>query len=215
LDKKRKTEIKLEMSLDVEPLLKLIPTLGSTQNIFEDCKLLTADQQDILSQWLNEGKISNLSWKLVWRGSKDGVGEGKFQSLCCNKGESVCVIKSSDGYIFGGYSSSSWKDIGEGENFGEKAPGSFLFTITNPHKIPPTKYMLKDKHNAIFHQATGGPIFGDDTGDLCDIHIAPDYNSNLNFIGFPISYIDTTGQGNITFTGTETFFVGDIEVFTH
>jgi hypothetical protein len=54
-----------------------------------------------------------------------------------------------------------------------------------------------------------GPTFGH-----YDISVYP--NSNLNsesFIQFPTHYIDTTGKGYLTFTGSTNFTTTDIEIY--
>jgi hypothetical protein len=160
----------------------------------------------MMCKWLKEEDKSNLTWKLAWRGTRDGFGGDKFHSLCDNKGESIVVIKCSSGYLFGGYASASWNSSPSFAN----APNSFLFTLSNPHAIPPTKYPVKDSQNAI-QNSNQGPIFGHS-----DIRVSAYGDTNTtNLTNFPYYYVDTTGKGNETFTGSYRFRVGDIEVFTH
>jgi hypothetical protein len=121
------------------------------------------------------------------------------------------VIKSSDGYIFGGYASDSWSAWDSTNTTYprlNKAPGSFIFTITNPHGILPTKYQPKGM-SAIKNHYMSGPCFGD------DINITSNCNDHSNHSWFPFHYLDTTGAGCKTFTGSRYFRVKDIEVFTH
>ncbi len=85
---------------------------------------------------------------------------------------------------------------------------AFLFTLTNPHNIPPTKYPINpDKAgNAVYHFHAYGPSFGDNA----DIQVVNNSNATNQF---PILYTDTTGKGNKTFTGEQDFTTCDIEVF--
>jgi hypothetical protein len=182
---------------------------------FENCNLLTADQQLIVTEWLPSASNS-AKWKLAWRGSRDGFSAKTFHSLCDLKGENVVVIKSKEGYLFGGYCATSWNANKHGQE--EEAPSSFIFTLTNPHGIPPTKYSRKMGENAIFHTSRSGPAFRD---------ISVEDNSNANdksYTCFPHYYLDTTGKGSKTFNGAGSrsasngsvhFVVSDVEVFTH
>jgi hypothetical protein len=90
---------------------------------------------------------------LAYQGSRDGFEADKFHSTCDLKGESVTIIKSSDGY---GYSSVSWDAKNKHSQY-ESAPGSFIFTISNPHGIPLSQHESK---YAVNHCTKCGPIFG-------------------------------------------------------
>jgi hypothetical protein len=184
----------------------------SSEKPFEESVLLSWNLQNILSGWLDaEGKPKS-DWKLSWRGSRDGFGASTFHSMCDNKGESVTVIKTPEGHLFGGYASVSWDITNNKRNRYQVGPGSFLFTISNPHKISPTKYSLKDPgQNAMGHFSTYGPMFGSGA----DIRVDDGCNEKgKNAIGFPTSYKDTTGKGYHTFTGTSFFTVEEVEVFS-
>jgi hypothetical protein len=214
---------KIEASVDVTALLKLISSLGSIQAAaapvpvfaihpvcLEGCSLLTASQQNTLCEWLATDAKSKSPWKLAYQGSRDGFGADKFHLLCDLKGESVAVIKSSNGYLLGGYSSASWDTATKNRQW-ENAPGSFIFTISNPHGIPPTKYLpLVHPEYTVYHNSDRGPSFGNGH----DLYVTSGYLGN-SCTNFPSSYKDTTGKGKQTFTGSENFTVADIQVFTH
>jgi hypothetical protein len=186
-----------------------IEIAGEDPPPFSNCSLLSVDQQSQICEWLESEGKSKTDWKLAWRGSRDGF--DKFHSLCDLIGESVTVIKSSKGYLFGGFSSASWDAVNKNEQY-ESAPGSFLFTISNPHGIPPTKYPLKFPEYTIYHNKQHGVIFGQR-----DIFVTSDCNKHSNSCtSFPMAYADTTGKKPVyTFTGSLCFRVRDIEVFTH
>ena len=60
--------------------------------------------------------------------------------------------------IFGGYSSISWKSENGNWNY---AISSFLFTLTNIHDTPPTKFPnTQYQENAVYHHKNYGPWFG-------------------------------------------------------
>jgi hypothetical protein len=120
----------------------------------------------------------------------------------------MTIIQSNNNYLFGGYTSIPWTSDGSYKN----DTTAFLFTLTNPHNIQPTKYLIKPANtgNAVRHYGSYGPTFGH--GD--DIQLADGSNSNnSSYTNFPHAYTDTTGQGNNTFTGARNFTTADIEVF--
>jgi hypothetical protein len=87
---------------------------------------------------------------------------------------------------------------------------AFLFTLINPHNIPPTKYMINSLgENAILSNFCSGPVFGG--WDIC-ICLRNEQN-NESFIIFPTNYIDSTERGHITFTGSQHFSLTDLEIY--
>jgi len=50
-------------------------------------------------------------WNLIYKGSKDGFKSRDFHSKCNNKPNTLVIIKSSNGNVFGGYTEKSWSNI--------------------------------------------------------------------------------------------------------
>jgi hypothetical protein len=114
------------------------------------------------------------------------------------------IIKSDNNYLFGGYTSTSWKSM---DNYVADTK-SFIFTLTNPHEIQPTRYNCKNNLYSICDTAAYGPAFGGGH----DINVSPTFDS-ASYTNFPHTYIDTTGKGNITFTGNSKYTPADVEIF--
>ncbi len=49
--------------------------------------------------------LENKSFSLLWRGSRDGFDITEFHKLCDGKANTVTVIKNTNGFIFGGFTS--------------------------------------------------------------------------------------------------------------
>ncbi|CAF0959551.1 unnamed protein product [Adineta steineri] len=158
---------------------------------------------------LNEfyGK-SNQKWELIYKTTRDGFTANAFHVRCDNEGPTMTIIRSSNDCIFGGYTSVSWASS---EGY-QKDKTAFLFTLTNPHNIPPTKYNIKPDRvaYAVHHKSNFGPVFG---GGF-DIYISDSSSkNNCNYSNFSHSYDDTTGYGIDTFTGAKNFTTSEIEVY--
>ena len=161
-------------------------------------------QQENLKQAL-VGWCGGVQWKLLYRGSRDGFSSQNFHSKCDNQGPTVTVIKSTTGHLFGGYNADSWDSSGQDKT----NPQCFIFTLTNPHGFPPTKFFYKSGRSSYCHSGYG-PIFG----GASDIAVFDNCNSNnCSSTGFPASYDDSLGKGTETFTGADKFTVSEIEVF--
>jgi hypothetical protein len=125
------------------------------------------------------------------------------------------VILDTNGNIFGGFTPVKWDDDEYGEDDdlwkADESLKSFLFTLKNPHNIPPRKFRLKEKakHKAIICNSTWGPNF-------CDFGVADKCNANVKSFchWFGTTYVnDTELAGDTVLTGGSKFTVKEIEIF--
>ena len=59
-----------------------------------------------LREWVGDYK-----WKLLYRASEHEYTGYSFHDYCDDEGPTLIVIKSSKGWIFGGYTTQSWKNV--------------------------------------------------------------------------------------------------------
>ncbi len=120
-----------------------------------DSSILTSayDKYSLLSLI---GQESN-SFSLLWRGTRDGFGAEDFHRLCDYKGKTLTVIKNTEGWIFGGYTSVPWSSEG-GDFIGDN--NVLLFTLTNPSGTPfKWETPTLDGVNTLEHCSHIGPSF--------------------------------------------------------
>ncbi|CAF4683036.1 unnamed protein product [Rotaria sp. Silwood2] len=201
-----KDEIFLNSLVIEAEYFRLHSLIATLTNIYGfDETLLHPDHKKKLNEFYGK---NNQRWQLIYKASRDGFDANAFHSRCNNKGPTMTIIQSNNNYLFGGYTAIPWTS----NNVYANDTTAFLFTLTNPHNIPPTKYLINPDNiaNAVYHHSGYGPTFG--SGH--DIHLANASNSNnSSYIGFPSGYLDTTGKSNNTFTGARNFIASDIEVF--
>ncbi|EFA75352.1 hypothetical protein PPL_11429 [Heterostelium album PN500] len=187
--------VKPEVSKEMK-FYKLVPPTQSD--------LITHDQFKIINGWLG----GELSYELIYKGTKDGFESANFHTKCNGKGATLTVVKSSDGNVFGGYNSQSWNSNGAycGDN------KCFIYTMVNKNNIVPTKYApIGNNTNIVYGNNGYGPTFG--SGH--DLYISNQCNVNQqSYQNFPHCYADTTGKAKATFATTYNFTVSEIEVFT-
>ena len=214
---------------DVEDIFKLTKSyLEKALSINFESNILGNNinyKQNII-QWLekpNQEHKNIKDIKLLYRGSRDGFLAKTFHEKCNNKGETLVIIKSNEDYIFGGYTEINWDNtiwngvIGEKNNARRDGKGNeFVFTLKNPHNIPPCKFNMKKEwlNHSICCDGKRGPIFG-----CNDIRIENECNVKSNKFTYfdfqPGEYCfdDTTGKKRLLFTGTKTYTVKEIEVY--
>ncbi|KAK8809598.1 hypothetical protein WA158_000541 [Blastocystis sp. Blastoise] len=132
-------------------------------NVFMNSTIIEKRSFEIpLVNWLGKEK----KWKLLFRASEHNYLASEFHNYCDNKGETVTLIKhighNNQINIFGGYTDQSWNS-----NSGDISPSKeFIFTLSNEHGIPPTKYDHNHHGRGICCSSSCGPIFGQGS-DIC------------------------------------------------
>ena len=78
--------------------------LQNSSKLLPNAQLVNQKYDDKLREWLG----NDYKWKLLYRTSEHGYSAKSFHEYCDNKGPTLIVIKSSGGWIFGGYTTQSW-----------------------------------------------------------------------------------------------------------
>jgi hypothetical protein len=149
------------------------------------------------------------TWRLLYRGTRDGFGSSNFHSKCDQQSNTVTIILTTAGYIFGGFAPVAWESSGghKADNTGK----SFLFSLKNPRNTEPKIFPLSNPSLAIYCHSGYGPTFGNyalRVADSCD-------QNTRSHTYLEYGYRNDTGiASNQVFTGEQYFQVKEIEVFT-
>ena len=109
--------------------------------------MIIKDKNDakMIKNWISPNK--NISFKLLYRATRDGDSHDNFYSKC-NEAPNIAFIKINDGRIIGGYTTVPWKS--ENNSFISDKE-TFIFSINSKEK-----YNLKPNlngNNAIYHNS--------------------------------------------------------------
>jgi hypothetical protein len=150
------------------------------------------------------------SWRLLYRGTRDGFGTANFHSKCDQQSNTVTIILTTGGYIFGGFTPLAWDSSGTYR--ADSTGKSFLFSLKNPRNTEPKIFPLSTASRAIYCNASYVPTFGGGH----DVYVAPNCDQNTsNYTNFGSDYKNDTGiNGQQVFTGGYKFQVREIEVFS-
>jgi len=99
-------------------------------------------------------------WTLIYRASQDGFEASSFHDKCDDKPNTLVVIKSTNGNVFGGYTEQSWT----GSGF-KTDPNAFIFSLINEDSEP-LKIKCDRPDEAIYCSTEYGPNFGDSDIDI-------------------------------------------------
>ena len=152
----------------------------------------------------------NIVTKLLYRASRDGFQVDKFHTLCDDKGPTVTLVKSKNGFFFGGYNSISWGNSDNTNNGYKSAPGSYLFSLNNRTKHE----ICRNETSAIYLDQKYGPTFGGghDFRIYTDCNVNTKSYSNLGYtFKSPFDYQSQESRNYLA--GIYNFQVEDYEVF--
>ncbi len=143
-----------------------------------DSKIITYQHAELISKWIKRLEITDkltslYEFKLLFRGSRDGLTSFKFHRICDNISPTVTIVKvKNSNEILGGYNPIGWKSDG---SYGS-TKDSFIFSFNNFNINEIDNFILSrviNEHDAIFNGIFNGPSFGN--GDLII------WGTNLNF----------------------------------
>ena len=170
---------------------------------FTPSYIVSRREMNLISSWINPNKT--FKFTLLYRGSVDGDSPYIFHSKCDNKGATVTLISTRNGWRFGGYSDVPWESKFETYNKWDykNSTNAFIFSI-NLKK----KYNIIREKFAIFCYERYGPTFG--AGQ--DITIRENFLTENNSCSSPSSYgkMENTNE----FNGGENYFIAkEVEVY--
>jgi hypothetical protein len=154
--------------------------------------------------------FENKAFSMLWRGSRDGFDAAAFHRLCDGKASTVTVIKNTNGFIFGGFTSIPWSSSG---NY-KADRTAFLFSLTNPSNTP-LKMKVKIPEDAVWHHQRYGPAFGGGH----ELHVFSLSNTNrksfMKFLSYEFQNGKSDHEGGKFIVGgsDHNFQTVEIEVF--
>jgi hypothetical protein len=149
-------------------------------------------------------------WNLIYRGSDDGFGSADFHGKCDGIANTVTVILSTTGCVFGGFTPIAWASNGGHRHDSTKQ--SFLFQIKDSRNSSPRKFPISSTGYSIYCHSSYGPTFGNGF----DIYVADCCNQNTkSHTRLGHGYVNDTGINEYqVFSGEQHFMVKEIEVFS-
>ena len=80
--------------------------LKSPSSYLPNTHIVSQQYDSYLKEWLGK----NTTWRLLYRASEHDYTGTSFHECCNNKGPTLVIIKSTEGWIFGGFTNEDWID---------------------------------------------------------------------------------------------------------
>ena len=151
------------------------------------------------------------TWMLKYRATRDGLYAKDFHERCDGFSNSLTIIKSKNGNLFGGFVEKAW-DSSTGAYLHD--PKAFIFSLVNKENKPFKVLCSNNGENAIWCSSTFGPTFGDDIVLRSSSNTIQEGWSNFGFSYKHGSYQKGTLEAKSILAGSENFQILEIEVFT-
>lgn len=200
--KKENKEMKEKINELMQFKLKIEELKNEEERKFHNFKnssiLKDKEKIKMISDWIMPNR--NIIYTQIYKASKDGATGGDFHRCCDNKGPTVTLIESTNGYIFGGYITitwegpSSWTQKGNDEN-------AFVFSVNNKCKYP-----IQDKSYVIYNQKDYGPDFGANDIYICSSFFNDNSTSQTNKY-YNFSPKNVTGDTNFKVKELEVYLI--------
>eukprot|EP01118_Nematostelium_gracile_P000998 TRINITY_DN10_c0_g1_i2.p1 TRINITY_DN10_c0_g1~~TRINITY_DN10_c0_g1_i2.p1 ORF type:complete len:316 (-),score=88.43 TRINITY_DN10_c0_g1_i2:125-955(-) len=175
-----------------------------TNNSFFD-SVIAAVYVSILRAWIGPHKVAHL----IHRGSRDGFGASQMRARINNQGETITIVRSTNGYIFGGYNPLPWNN-----NTGHiTCPAAWLFSLNGPCGSVQA-FGNGGNSNQIYNNSGHGPTFGSNY----DLYISNGCNgnnssyTNISNVSFLLP-AQAAGQPYFLNNGNYNFQVAEIEIY--
>lgn len=154
----------------------------------------------------------NQIWRLEYRASRDGFSSQSFHNKCDGIKNTLTVIKTTNGSIFGGYVEKPWTT----RNIYVNDPFAFVFSLINHENRSFKVFCANYGKKAMSCDSEQGPSFGGGT----DIRILSNSNANNDsYSSFGYSYkhpdyLCASDRAHCILAGTHHFQTLEIEVFS-
>ena len=200
-----------DLDLELRRIEELCGSLDYAHTI--DSRILTPrNKRDLKKLCGFDTAGKQQKYALIYRASRDGFAAADFHAKCDGKANTLTLIKTTSGYIFGGYTACAWHP----KNGYQKDPKAFIFSLVNKSKTPLLIRGKSDHENVCSHKDYG-PTFGRSSGcDICIFSNSNENDDNFSKLGsaFDFKLHDHgSNEAKCFLAGTATFRTSDIEVF--
>ena len=155
--------------------------------------------------------LNGKKWSLLYQGSRHGFRSADFHFRCDNKPNTLTIVKSTGGNIFGGFTTVEWKS-----NESWKCDKSaFIFSLVNKENKTLLFEQASNNNDSIGLYVNFGPMFGAGNDILIsdNSNMNTDSFSNLGFTYTHPEYTIGSEKAQAILAGSRNFQVQEIEVF--
>lgn len=147
---------------------------------------------------------------LLYRASDHGFEAVKFHEKCDKISNTLTIIKSANGFVFGGFTTTTW----DGPDAHKRDDKAFLLSLKNKENKA-EKMMVNPAmaQYAVVSNPGLGPTFGQYRRSFCIKDLANQNQASYSNFSTSETYLASSKKSDDYLAGTSEFLVGDIEVY--
>eukprot|EP01083_Nonionella_stella_P141336 435246_1 len=128
-----------------------------SQHYIDSCMDLTDEEQKLLRKWIHEG--DRRTFDLLYRASEHDFSAATFHEKCDNRGSTLTLVQSEQGYIYGGYTDVCWQSSGGWKYDTNRR--TCVFLLRSQKADQPRSWKLKDEYKQyeVYRVSDRGPRF--------------------------------------------------------
>lgn len=154
--------------------------------------------------------VSMKQRSLLYRASEHGYEVAKFHEKCDKIPNTLTVIKSANGFIFGGFTSNTW----DGPDAHKRDDKAFIFSLKNKeNKAEKMIVNPTSAHFAIVSNPSLGPTFGQYRRNFCIKDCSNQNVASYSDFSSSDTYVTSGKKADDFLAGSRDFQVSDIEVY--
>ncbi|KAJ5073843.1 btb/poz domain-containing protein [Anaeramoeba ignava] len=178
-----------------------------------------------LKEWINDDEFFS-KMKKGYSRKRDGFDSKKWHSICDNKGKTLIIIKTTNNFIFGGFTQvgftndkSKWRKEDSNKIYGYiKDPNAFIFSLRNDkNDRNPEKFPIKkdQEENALFfYPSMSGPTFGNGADFCLNANLQTGYSDFGESYNLPYEIRRNTYESKSYLAGSyNEWIVDELETF--
>ncbi|KAH3761727.1 hypothetical protein Pelo_6441 [Pelomyxa schiedti] len=155
-------------------------------------------------------KMTNTTWRLLWRGSDHGFGGAKFHELCNNITPTLSIVRTTTNYICGGYTNIQFDNCNDYR--GGCGGRTFVYSLVRAGTTTGTILRCRDHHYCICCRPDYGPTYGGGHS----LYVCNNSNTTIgSYANVHPSYCEQPQHNppNEYLAGANPWVVSDIEVW--
>ena len=218
LEKVRSLEEELQMGIIGDQMTEFKPSTHGAQieNICGNLDQTSINSAILVTDKMKNDlvalcKLSGKRFKMIYRATRDGFQASSFHAKCDHQSRTLTIIQTTQGYIFGGYTSVEWVS----DKRWKANPNAFLFSLVNVRSLPQLMPVQVGDPYSIRCESSIGPTFGFG-GSICisnNSNTTAESYSNLGKSYDLTLFSNGTIEPKSFLAGSRYFQTSEIEVF--
>jgi hypothetical protein len=195
--------------------LKEIKIIKNDLRDFLVSRIINENSAADFEELLKKKELNGQNWSLLYRGTRNGFRASDFHYHCDDKPNTLTIVQTTNGNIFGGFTSAQWISTKPSEFNVLYDNRAFIYSLVNKENRPLIFEHSSSDNESICRALFFGPIFGSGF-DLVICNCSNTNTTSYSDLGKTFTHPEypyNTEKAKTILAGSRSFQVQEIEVF--